>query len=166
MTNKLLSTFILMIVTGCLSQIFAQKQIIGIVKSEEGELLKSVQVQIEHTTLVTLTNEQGYFQFSNLKGEKAILTFTHAAYNIMKKEVDLPSKELQVILIPKATQLEEVLIRSYVNKNTETSNKMPLNFLENPQVFSSLDKSVLENQVLFTVDDAYQIGRASCRERV
>lgn len=156
MTNKLLSTFILMIVTGCLSQIFAQKQIIGIVKSEEGELLKSVQVQIEHTTLVTLTNEQGYFQFSNLKGEKAILTFTHAAYNIMKKEVDLPSKELQVILIPKATQLEEVLIRSYVNKNTETSNKMPLNFLENPQVFSSLDKSVLENQVLFTVDDAYR----------
>lgn len=52
--------------------------------------------------------------------------------------------------------LGEVIINTFIKKDTETSNKMPLKFIENPQVFSSIDKSVLEHQVIFTVDDAYR----------
>ncbi|GGF06670.1 iron complex outermembrane recepter protein [Chishuiella changwenlii] len=52
--------------------------------------------------------------------------------------------------------LDEVIINTFIKKDTDSSNKMPLKFIENPQVFSSVDKSVLENQVLFTIDDAYR----------
>ncbi|WP_413533984.1 TonB-dependent siderophore receptor [Empedobacter brevis] len=56
----------------------------------------------------------------------------------------------------KTNTLGEVIINTFIKKDTDTSNKMPLKFIENPQVFSSIDKSVLEHQVIFTVDDAYR----------
>lgn len=40
--------------------------------------------------------------------------------------------------------------------DTESSNKMPVKFIENPQVYSSIDKGILENENIFTVDDAYR----------
>lgn len=33
---------------------------------------------------------------------------------------------------------------------------MPLKFIENTQVYSSIDKTTLENQNIFTVDDAFR----------
>lgn len=51
--------------------------------------------------------------------------------------------------------IDQVIINSVVKKDTETSNKMPLKFIENPQVFSSIDKTVLENQNIYTVDRAF-----------
>lgn len=49
---------------------------------------------------------------------------------------------------------EVVLINTYIKKDSEYSNKMPLKAIENPQVYSSIDKVILENQGLYTVDDA------------
>lgn len=53
--------------------------------------------------------------------------------------------------------IEEVIIDKMVKKlDTESSNKMPVSFIENPQVYSSIDRGILENQNIFTVDDAYR----------
>lgn len=52
--------------------------------------------------------------------------------------------------------IDEVIINTYVKKDSEYSNKMPLKAIEDPQVYSSIDKGVLENQLLFTVDDAFR----------
>lgn len=53
--------------------------------------------------------------------------------------------------------IEEVIINKMVKKlDTESSNKMPVKFIENPQVYSSIDKGILENENIFTVDDAYR----------
>lgn len=53
--------------------------------------------------------------------------------------------------------IEEVIIDKMVKKlDTESSNKMPIRFIENPQVYSSIDRGILENQNIFTVDDAYR----------
>jgi len=53
--------------------------------------------------------------------------------------------------------IEEVIINRMVKKlDTESSNKMPVKFIENPQVYSSIDKGILENENIFTVDDAYR----------
>lgn len=53
--------------------------------------------------------------------------------------------------------IEEVIIDKMVKKlDTESSNKMPISFIENPQVYSSIDRGILENQNIFTVDDAYR----------
>ncbi|MDR6159307.1 iron complex outermembrane receptor protein [Chryseobacterium sp. SLBN-27] len=53
--------------------------------------------------------------------------------------------------------IEQVIINKMVKKlDTESSNKMPVKFIENPQVYSSIDKGILENENIFTVDDAYR----------
>lgn len=52
--------------------------------------------------------------------------------------------------------LDEVIINPFIKKDTESTNKMPLSFIENSQIYTSIDKSVLEQQTLFTVDDAYR----------
>ncbi|AZA78491.1 TonB-dependent receptor [Chryseobacterium sp. G0186] len=51
---------------------------------------------------------------------------------------------------------EVVLINSYIKKDSEYSNKMPLKAIENPQVYSSIDKVILENQGIYAVDDAFK----------
>lgn len=55
-----------------------------------------------------------------------------------------------------ANKIDEVIINKYLKKDTESSDKIPLKAIENPQVYSSVDKQVLDDQVIFTVDDAYR----------
>lgn len=52
--------------------------------------------------------------------------------------------------------IEEVIINTYIKKDSDYSNKMPLKAIEDPQVLSSVNRIVLENQAIFTVDDAYR----------
>ncbi|MFD1768660.1 TonB-dependent siderophore receptor [Sphingobacterium suaedae] len=52
--------------------------------------------------------------------------------------------------------IEAVIIETYIKKDSEFTNKMPLRAIENSQVYSSVDKTALENQLVFTVDDAYR----------
>lgn len=52
--------------------------------------------------------------------------------------------------------IEEVIISTVSKKDSEYSNKMPLKSIEDPQVLSSVSRVVLENQAIFTVDDAYR----------
>ncbi|CAI9675327.1 MULTISPECIES: TonB-dependent siderophore receptor [Elizabethkingia] len=53
-----------------------------------------------------------------------------------------------------AKKIDEVIINSYIKKDSDYVNKMPLKSIENPQVYSSIDKAVLDNQLIYTVDDA------------
>ncbi|ATC37477.1 TonB-dependent siderophore receptor [Elizabethkingia anophelis] len=53
-----------------------------------------------------------------------------------------------------AKKIDEVIINSYIKKDSDYVNKMPLKSIENPQVYSSIDKVVLDNQLIYTVDDA------------
>ncbi|KQS90128.1 TonB-dependent receptor [Chryseobacterium sp. Leaf394] len=52
--------------------------------------------------------------------------------------------------------IEEVIINTVLKKDSEYSNKMPLKAIEDPQVLSSVSRVALENQAIFTVDDAYR----------
>ncbi|KFC23563.1 TonB-dependent siderophore receptor [Epilithonimonas lactis] len=52
--------------------------------------------------------------------------------------------------------IEEVIIDALVKKDSDYSNKMPLKAIEDPQVLSSISYKALENQLLYTIDDAYR----------
>lgn len=52
--------------------------------------------------------------------------------------------------------IDEIVISTYIKKDSDYSNKMPLKAIEDPQVYSSIGKGILENQLLFTVDDAFR----------
>ena len=51
---------------------------------------------------------------------------------------------------------EVMIINTYIKKDSDYSNKMPLKAIENPQVYSTVDKVILENQGIYTVDDAFK----------
>lgn len=52
--------------------------------------------------------------------------------------------------------IEEVIINAVLKKDSEYTNKMPLKAIENPQLFSTVDKLFFENQMIYSVDDAYR----------
>src|SRR5690606_17302847 len=56
----------------------------------------------------------------------------------------------------KTQRIDQVIIDAYIKKDGVSTNKMPLRAIENPQVYSSIDRVALENQLIFTVDDAYR----------
>lgn len=56
----------------------------------------------------------------------------------------------------KTKKIDEVQIRTFIKKDSEFSNKMPLRAIENPQVFSTIDKIFLQNQQVYTLDDGYR----------
>ena len=56
----------------------------------------------------------------------------------------------------KVNDLEGVIINATLKKDSEYVNKMPLKSIENPQLFSTVDKIFFENQMIYSVDDAYR----------
>lgn len=53
-------------------------------------------------------------------------------------------------------KIEEVIVNAILKKDSEYTNKMPLKAIENPQLFSTVDKIFFENQMIYSVDDAYR----------
>lgn len=56
----------------------------------------------------------------------------------------------------KSKSIEEIIINSISRKSSSYTNKMPLKAIEDQQVFTSVGKGILENQSIFTIDDAYR----------
>jgi len=56
----------------------------------------------------------------------------------------------------KYNQIEEVKIetKSILDKNSTDANKMPLDYLESPQVYNSVSSVVLDKQIAVTIEDA------------
>ncbi|SEG74203.1 TonB-dependent siderophore receptor [Sphingobacterium lactis] len=52
--------------------------------------------------------------------------------------------------------IDEITINTYIKKDTEFTNKMPLRAIENAQVYSSIDKIFFQNQQVFTLDVGYR----------
>lgn len=56
----------------------------------------------------------------------------------------------------KSSKIEQVIINSVLKKDSEYTNKMPLKAIENPQSYSTVDKIFFDNQMIYSVDDAYR----------
>lgn len=54
----------------------------------------------------------------------------------------------------KSNNIEEVIVSGYITKNIESANKMPLKDIENPQVYNTVNKNVLKEQVVTNFNDA------------
>lgn len=55
----------------------------------------------------------------------------------------------------KSNDIEEVVVvTGYLTKNSESANKMPLKDIENPQVYNTVNKNVIREQVATNINDA------------
>lgn len=54
----------------------------------------------------------------------------------------------------KSNTIDEVVVNGYITRDREAANKMPLKDIENPQVYNSVNKNVIKEQVVTNFNDA------------
>ena len=93
--------------TFAFGQSFALK---GIVSSTDGELLPGVNVRLKGATIGTITNLDGQYQINVKIGD--VLEFSYIGFK--KQEVSIKGKkDLNIVLSPDQTDLEEVVVVGY-----------------------------------------------------
>jgi len=56
--------------------------------------------------------------------------------------------------INKSNNIDEVVVHGYITRDRESVNKMPLKEIENPQVYNTVNKNVIKEQVVTNFNDA------------
>ncbi|RYE25708.1 MAG: TonB-dependent receptor, partial [Sphingobacteriaceae bacterium] len=110
----------------------------------------------------TSTNANGDFVFHKLKAGNYTIKVSAVGLSAQTKEISLNAAQTTIIdfmLNENAEQLKEVNINAsktnkFIIKQSETVGKMPLTQLENPQVYTTVGKELLTEQLVFSVDDA------------
>ncbi|MBW3466974.1 TonB-dependent receptor [Arthrospiribacter ruber] len=164
---KSLLTFAFLMLTLSLVQnaLFAQNQsaVKGKVKNENGEALSYVSVLVKDTPQGTVTDTDGFFQISNLKKGSYRLVFSHVGYITQEIDIQLYEQQIltisEVVLINNEDNLLEFTvsdnrINPFDGKESEYAARMPLDNLENPQVYNVVTKELMKDQLIVGFDDA------------
>ncbi|MGI4751721.1 MAG: TonB-dependent receptor domain-containing protein [Janthinobacterium lividum] len=146
------------------SKTFAQTgvSIKGHIITSDNKPGEYVSVSLNDKTSGTLTNMNGDFVFHKLKAGNYIIKVSAVGLLPQSKTISLKNGETQVVdfmLTENAEQLKEVNINGsktnkFIIKQSETVGKIPLTQLENPQVYTSVGKELVAEQLVFSVDDA------------
>lgn len=120
-----------------------------------------VTVVIKETKKTTITGSDGTFRFKNLAPGNYTLEVALVGYSPLLKEVLIvagvnPVVDLELSLSEQ--ELQNVVVTSSRNKfakmQSETVAKMPLKNLENPQVYTTVTKELMQDQLVVTYADA------------
>lgn len=121
-----------------------------------------ITVRLKGTGIQQITDATGRYSFKNIKSGSYTISISGVGTKTQEKTIQLSAIETVTVnftLQQTSDQLKEVSITSHkkarvIQKSSEYAAKMPLNNLENPQVYSSLTKEVLAQQLIFNLDDA------------
>ena len=134
----------------------------GTVTTSDGEPAANVTVSLKGKNLGDVTNKEGKFEILNVKPGFYILRTSGVGIQSIEKNIQVTANEEKVVdfmISQSANQLNEVNIRqtkvnTYATKKSNYVSKMALNNLENPQVYTTISKQILDDQLVFSVDDA------------
>jgi len=158
---KLFSLTFLLTFTSILS--FAQQfsTISGTVTTSDGKPAAYISVGLKGKGLGNVTNEKGIFEIQRVKPGSYTLRVSAVGIQNIEKPIVITAgenKTVDFIINQNSNQLNEVNINQgvnkYIAKKSEFVSKMPLNNLENPQVYTTITKETMADQLVFSVDDA------------
>ena len=159
-----LKFYLILISTLCASIAFAQQSgaINGQITTSDGKQASFVSVGLKGSTTGTMSDESGYYKLNRVKAGTYILRVSAIGLEAQEKAITvLPGKTITAdfTLQESAARLHEIIVAdNKPNKfaKTESSfvSKMPLKSLENPQVYSVVTKELLNEQLIFTADEA------------
>ncbi len=160
--SKLL--FPLLFLTLFAQAVFAQQKgtIKGTINTAKNQPAENVTVTIKGTNNATVTNEEGKFSLKALPGDYTLVV-SHVG--MRNNEIPVTVKAAQVTTVPFITVDLSVSALNEVNVSGNKTNKfsrkqsidvakMPLNNLENSQSYTSVSKELLDEQAVFSADDA------------
>ncbi|MGI4804189.1 MAG: TonB-dependent siderophore receptor [Janthinobacterium lividum] len=163
MNKFFLNIFLVLFFVLSAADVMAQNAAIkGHITTSDNKPADFVSVTINDKNQGTLTNANGDFIFHKLKAGNYIIKVSAVGLSSQTKEISLNAAQNLVVdfmLNENAEQLKEVNINAsktnkFIIKKSETVAKMPLTQLENPQVYTSISKDLLTEQLVFTADDA------------
>ncbi|HEY9257532.1 TonB-dependent receptor [Chitinophaga sp.] len=133
----------------------------GKVLTVDGKAATDVIILLKETNESVISETDGSFTFDHVKPGSYHLLVTLMGYAPVEEQVVVnagKATNIRLQLAVSSKALKEVVITGNHNKLIKTSSydvaKMPLKNLENPQVYSTITKDLLQQQVIFSVDDA------------
>ncbi|GAB2462005.1 TonB-dependent receptor [Hymenobacter qilianensis] len=150
--------------TGSVLTVQAQQTaaIRGRVTTSDGSPAEAITVGLEDRSQGTITNSRGEYVLSRMRAGTYTLVVSGIGLKSAEKTVTVTggqSATLDFVLTENAQQLREVVVsgarvNKFARKQSDYAAKMPLQNLENPQVYNTVGKELLTEQLVFTVDDA------------
>lgn len=162
MIHKLLLLFI--ILSGYTATAQESGNIKGRVINTDGEAIVAANVDVQDAGVGTETNMDGYYIIENLPEGSYLLRISYVGYKSKELAVSVSAGATttipDIILKTSEEKLQEVLIEGNGNTNkydrsrSAYVSKLPLENLENPQVYDNITAELLEEQIITSFDDA------------
>jgi iron complex outermembrane receptor protein len=154
---------LLLITLSFAASIFAQQNngsIKGTVMTSDNKPAASVTIFITGLKKSLVSDDDGQFIFRNIPAGNYTIEVSLVGYETLRETVKVNAgkiTEVSLQLKLSEKQLQEVIVTSdnkFKSTKSDYANKMPLNYLENPQSYATVTKDLIKDQVLFTVDEA------------
>lgn len=135
----------------------------GTVTTADGQPAASVTIvtTVGRAKRFAFTGEDGSFILRNLPAGTYDLEISFTGHSTITRQVTVDHRRtttISIVLQLSERQLQQVIVTGGVNKFARRSSdyvsKMPLSSMENPQVYTTLTKELLADQLVFSVDDA------------
>ncbi len=134
----------------------------GTVATADGQPAEFVNVSLKGTVRGSVTDRQGQFEIRNIPPGNYRLVASLVGLAGVEQEVQVKAGSITTVafsLNETATQLAEVTvtgnrINKYYTDSAFVISKLPLRDLENPQVYHSISKTLLREQVVTNLNDA------------
>lgn len=144
------------------AQVNRSAKIEGSVTTSDGKPVEAVSVSLKGTSLGASTNTKGQYLIKNVRPGNYTLVATGVTIKRQEKNVSVQNGQTAAVnftLDVSAQDLQEVTVNGsktnkFAVKESDYVSKMPLKNLENPQVYNSVSKEILNEQLVFSVDDA------------
>lgn len=163
-SNKLfLTTFLFFFsLTTSIYALNINGKIIGQVVDENNEPLTGINLRLEGSTYGAASGIDGSYEISNVPAGRYTFVASGVGFETEEKSITIDEGEtltIDVILSFSNEELQDIIVRSSkVNKfNRERSTfvaKMPIENIDNPQVYNTISSELLQEQVVTNFDDA------------
>lgn len=143
---------------GCITAFTQNGHIKGTIQTSDGKPAESVSIAIKGLTKGAIADKNGHYEIRNIAPGKYILSTSYVGLETKEIAVDViggQTAEADFVLVETDMQLQEVIISSRRNtKNSEYVARLPLKYLENPQVYNTVSAEILKQQNITSYDDA------------
>lgn len=158
---KNLHSFLCLVVVFWSNFVMAQQggQIKGIVTDGEGKPTAFVSIQLKELQKGTQTDDNGLFALSGLTPNTYTLKASFVGFKTLEKKIKVEEGKilnLSLELFENAETLKEIVVKGYVSQNDRIASvgKLAVKPMDLPISMQTIDRQVLENQLVLTMQDA------------